>query len=308
MENNHKKIAIIGAGPAGITAAIYVKRAGIEPVIFENYVPGGKVNFTAIVENYPAYPSMSGPDLAMHFYEHLQEQNIDIVAETVQQIQQLHPGFQILTDQGTYVFDAVIVCSGTTEKKLPLPEANQLEHHGISYCAVCDGPLYRGKDVAVIGGGDSALEEAIYLSTFCHQVYLIHRRDAFRASTMLIEKVRQAKNILLLLQSEVIRILGEKEVEEIEILHHATNQTEKIKIQCLFPYIGAKANTSFLDSLHMVDEKGYIAVDENRKTKIPGLFAAGDVIQKDLRQIVTAAGDGAIAGMEASRYVKENDI
>lgn len=308
MEKEHKRIAIIGAGPAGITAAIYVKRAGIEPIVFENYVPGGKVNFTAIVENYPAFPSISGPDLAMHLYEHLQKQDLDIVAVSVLDIKQENEGFELITDQGSERFDAVIVCSGTTEQKLPLPEAEQFEHRGISYCAVCDGPLYRGKDVAVIGGGDSALEEACYLSTFCHQVYLIHRRDVFRASKMLIEKVQKAHNIEIVLQSEVIHILGEKEVEEIEILHRDTNQVEKKAVRCLFPYIGAKANTSFLHSLHMVDEKGYIAVDENRKTKVPGIFAAGDVIQKDLRQIVTAASDGAIAGIEASRYVKKNDI
>lgn len=308
MEKEHKKIAIIGAGPAGITAAIYVKRSGIEPVIFENYVPGGKVNFTAIVENYPAFPSISGPDLAMHLYEHLQKQELDIVAASVLDIKKNNAGFEVITDQDNEQFDAVIVCSGTTEQKLPLLEANRYEHHGISYCAVCDGPFYRGKDVAVIGGGDSALEEACYLSSFCRKIYLIHRRDTFRASRTLIEKVQHTKNIQIILQSEVIRILGEKEVEEIEILHHDTKQVEKKAVRCLFPYIGAKANTSFLDSLHMVDEKGYIAVDENRKTKVPGIFAAGDVIQKDLRQIVTAASDGAIAGIEASRYVKENDI
>ncbi len=308
MEKEHKKIAIIGAGPAGITAAIYVKRSGIEPVIFENYVPGGKVNFTAIVENYPAFPSISGPDLAMHLYEHLQKQELDIVAASVLDIKKNQEKFEVITDQDSEQFDAVIVCSGTTEQKLPLLEANQYEHHGISYCAVCDGPFYRGKDVAVIGGGDSALEEACYLSSFCRKIYLIHRRDTFRASRTLIEKVQHTKNIQIILQSEVICILGEKEVEEIEILHHDTKQVEKKAVRCLFPYIGAKANTSFLDSLHMVDEKGYIAVDENRKTKIPGIFAAGDVIQKDLRQIVTAASDGAIAGIEASRYVKKNDI
>ncbi len=306
MKNN-KQIAIIGAGPSGITAAIYVKRAGFTPVIYESNIVGGKVNYTSIVENYPSIVSISGPDLAMLFGKHLKDENIILKYEEVRDIKQNENGYEVISDYSNIIYKAVIIATGTKESTLDVNGIEKFEHKGVSYCAVCDGPLFRNKDVAVVGGGDAALEEALYLSSFCASVTLIHRRNEFKASQILIDKIKSS-NVTLQLNSVVTSLKGENCLEEIEITSLEDNTTKVIKISGLFPYIGAKANTSFLSSLNILNTKGYIDVNEKMETSLKGVYAIGDVINKELRQIVTAVSDGAIAGMEASRYLKEYDI
>lgn len=306
MENK-KQIAIIGAGPSGITAAIYIKRSGFEPVIYESNIVGGKVNFTSIVENYPSILSITGPDLAMLFGKHLKDENITLKYEEVKDIKQVEGGYEVITDYSSITYRAIIIATGTKEVTLDVEGASKFEHKGISYCAVCDGPLFRNKDVVVIGGGDAALEEALYLTSFCSSVTLIHRRDEFRASQILVDKIK-ASNVRLELSSVVTALKGNMRLEEVEITSLKDNTTKTLKVSGLFPYIGAKANTSFLSSLHILNTKGYIDVNERMETSLKGVYAIGDVINKELRQIVTATNDGAIAGMEASRFLKEYDI
>lgn len=307
MKNNHQ-IAIIGAGPAGITSAIYIKRAGYEPIVYEGMIPGGKVNNTAIVENYPGVDQTSGPDLAYKFYENLQQLKIKVLSQQVQKITPFADGYMVETEDAKDFYHAVIVATGTSEKILDVPGAKRLLHKGISYCAVCDGPLYRHKTVAVIGGGDAAVEEAVYLSSICENVIIIHRRDEFRAASILVQQLKSIPSIHLEMNSEVVEIKGENYVEAVVIRNNTDNKTKEIRIDALFPYIGAFANTTFIDDLHIVDEKGYIRANDKGETSLPGLYAAGDVIRKDLRQIVTAVSDGAIAGIEAARYMKEHDF
>lgn len=306
MENN-KQIAIIGAGPSGITAAIYVKRAGFTPVIYESNIVGGKVNYTSIVENYPSIVSIGGPDLAMLFGKHLKDENIVLKYEEVHDIKQNENGYEVISDYSNIIYKVVIIATGTKESTLDVNGIEKFKHKGVSYCAVCDGPLFRNKDVAVVGGGDAALEEALYLSSFCASVTLIHRRNEFKASQILIDKIKSS-NVVLQLNSVVTSLKGENCLEEIEITSLEDDTTKVIKISGLFPYIGAKANTSFLSSLNILNTKGYIDVNEKMETSLKGVYAIGDVINKELRQIVTAVSDGAIAGMEASRYLKEYDI
>ena len=305
MENK-KQIAIIGAGPAGITAAIYIKRAGFEPVIYESNVPGGKINFTAIVENYPSILSISGPDLAELFAKHLKDEKITLIYEEVKDIKKVDNQYEVITDFSTIIYPSIIIATGTKELSLDLENVSKFEHRGISYCAVCDGPLFRNKDVAVVGGGDAALEEALYLSNFCNSVTLIHRRDEFRAAQVLVDKIK-ASSVKLELSSVVTSLIGERFLEAIEITSTKDNTKRVLKVNGLFPYIGAKANTNFLSSLDIVNNKGYIEVSEKMETSLKGVYAIGDVINKELRQIVTATNDGAIAGIEASKYLKELD-
>ena len=305
MENK-KQIAIIGAGPAGITAAIYIKRAGFEPVIYEANVPGGKINFTAIVENYPSILSISGPDLAELFAKHLKDEKITLIYEEVKEIKKVDNQYEVITDFSTIIYPSIIIATGTKELSLDLENVSKFEHRGISYCAVCDGPLFRNKDVAVVGGGDAALEEALYLSNFCNSVTLIHRRDEFRAAQVLVDKIK-ASSVKLELSSVVTSLIGERFLEAIEITSTKDNTKKVLKVNGLFPYIGAKANTNFLSSLDIVNNKGYIEVSEKMETSLKGVYAIGDVINKELRQIVTATNDGAIAGIEASKYLKELD-
>lgn len=300
-------IAVIGAGPSGITACIYLARAGYFVDVYEEMMPGGKVNYTASVENYPGFSSISGPDLAMHFYEQMQDENVHYLNDKVVSIRKNGNDFEVITEDQIYLYKAVIIATGTKERKLEVLKANQFENKGISYCAVCDGPLYKNKDVLVIGGGNAALEEALYLSTFCASVRLVHRRNAFKADDILQERVKKS-SIITYMESRIITILGEEKLEGVIIENLVTKEKSELKIQALFPYIGQEANTTFLSSLHILDEKGYIVVDAKKGTSVPGLFAAGDVTQKDLRQIVTATSDGAIAAMSAIQYMKENDF
>ncbi len=308
MEKNNKQIAIIGAGPAGITSAIYIKRASYEPVIYESMVPGGKVNNTAIVENYPGVEKISGPDLAYKFYEHVQQLEVKLVMQNVDKIIRYEDGYLLSCGNEDRFYYAVIIATGTSEKELEVEGAKEFLHKGISYCAICDGPLYRNKKVAVIGGGDAALEEAIYLSSICEKVILIHRRDEFRASAILQEQIKENENIIIMTNYEVVEIKGHSRVEAIVIKNKIDDKKEEIEVNAIFPYIGAIANTTFLSELHIVDEKGYIRVNGRCETALEGLYAAGDVVNKDLRQIVTAVSDGAIAGIEAARYMKEHDF
>ena len=301
MKQNNKiyDSIIIGAGPAGLSAAIYLKRANIEVLVVEKGAFGGKVNYTAIIDNYLGEENVFGPDLAFKFYNHAIENDVDIVSDDIINVTKKDQVFIVKSSDEEYLAKTIIVASGTTDKKLDLVNANKFEHHGISYCAVCDGPLYKNKTVAVIGGGNSALEESLYLANIASKVYLIHRREEFRGENKLVDKIKTNTNIELKLSSSVVELLGNDKLETIKL-----SNGETLNVSALFPYIGQIANTNFLDFKNLCNESGYIIVNSNMETCVDGLFAAGDVTNKKLKQIVTATGDGALAATSVIEYLR----
>lgn len=298
-----KDVLIVGAGPAGLSAAIYLIRSGYEVTIFEKGFPGGKVNLTAEVENYPGIEKISGPDLAFKIYEHAQNLGAKITNKEVKKIIKDKDVFKVFTENDTFMFKAVIIATGTIENKLEVENSMKFENHGISYCAVCDGRFYKDKEVAVIGGGNAALEEALYLEKICSKVHLIHRRNEFRADQIVVDLVKKS-SIDIIYDTIVTKVEGDNLVTGVDLLNVKTQSTSTLKVSGVFPYIGARPNTQFLDS-HLLDEKGYLLVNERMETKLVGLYGCGDVIKKDLRQVVTATSDGAIAAINVANYLKK---
>lgn len=299
------KVVIVGAGPAGITAAIYLKRGGIEPILIEKMMPGGKVSLTHKVDNYPGFSSIVGSDLANEFMNQLMANNIEIVFDEVTKITQLEDGFGVKTLYNEYQVDAVIVATGTIEKKLGIPGEKEFFAKGVSSCAVCDGGFFKGQPMAIIGGGNSALEEALYLSSITNKVYVVHRRNEFRADQILVDRIKKDEHIEILTPYIPLEVKGDKMVSSLVLQNVETKEQKEILINAMFAYIGADANTSFIDIKGLLDDKGYLVVDSEMTTSIPGLFACGDCIKKNLRQVVTACGDGAIAAMSCVHYLNK---
>ena len=299
------KVVIIGAGPAGITASIYLKRGGVEPILIEKMMPGGKISLTHKIDNYPGYISIGGSDLANVLMNQLMENSIDIVYDEVINVSQKEKGFLVKTTYGEYDADAVIVATGTIEKKLGIPGEKEFFSKGVSTCAVCDGGFFKGQPMAIIGGGNSALEEALYLSSITDKVYVVHRRNEFRADQILVDKIKQDPHIEIITPYIPLEVKGDKMVSSIVLKNVETNEIKEVDIKAMFAYIGADANTDFMDIKGLLDDKGYIVVDSDMTTSIPGIFACGDCIKKNLRQVITACGDGAIAAMSAVHYLKK---
>lgn len=301
MKQNNKiyDSIIIGAGPAGLSAAIYLKRANIDVLVIEKGAFGGKVNYTAVIDNYLGAEKAFGPDLAFKFYNHAIENDVEIISDDIINVTKKDQLFVIQSNDEEYLAKTIIVASGTTDKKLDLVNANKFEHHGISYCAVCDGPLYKNKDVAVLGGGNSALEEALYLANITSKVYLIHRRNEFRGDKKVIEQIENNPKIILKLSLTIEELIGDKSLEQIKL-----NNGEVINVSALFPYIGQIPNTQFLNFTNLCNENGYIIVNNNMDTNVSGLFAAGDVTNQKLKQVVTATSDGAIAATSVIEYLR----
>ena len=299
------KVVIVGAGPAGITAAIYLKRGGIEPLLIEKMMPGGKVSLTHKVDNYPGFTSIGGSDLANEFMNQLMANNIEIIFDEVIKITKLEEGFFVKTGFSEYVADAVIIATGTIEKKLGIPGEKEFFAKGVSSCAVCDGGFFKGQPMAIIGGGNSALEEALYLSSITEKVYVIHRRNEFRADQILVDRIKKDSHIEILTPFIPLEVKGEKMVSSLLLENVETKEQKEININAMFAYIGADANTSFVDIEGLLDDKGYLIVDSEMSTSIPGLFACGDCVKKNLRQVVTACGDGAIAAMSCVHYLNK---
>ena len=295
-------VIIVGAGPSGITAAIYLKRAGVPFIIIEKSMPGGKVALTSTVENYPGYAKIDGVDLALKFQDQLNKNEIELTFDNITKIEFNNNNFVLEGDFDTYKAKYVIVATGTKERKLELENEEKFYGRGISFCAICDGSLYKGKDVAVIGGGNSALEEALYLSTIVNKVYLIHRRNEFRADAILQEKVKNTDNIVIYTPYNSISLIGENKIEGL-IIKEIDGEEESISLDGIFVYIGNVPNTDFL-KLDYEQMNGYILVDENMQTSFDRLYAVGDVRSKKLRQIVTAVNDGAIAAISIEKDIK----
>ena len=299
-----KRCLIIGAGPSGITASIYLKRSGIEPYLVEKSMPGGKVSLTYKIDNYPGFKSINGFDLANEFISQLKENNIKIHYEEVLNVKKENDIFKVKTSKGEYEFDAVIIASGTLDSKLNIPGEKEFFAHGVSTCAVCDGSFFKDHPMAIIGGGNSALEESLYLSSLTSKVYLIHRRNEFRGDEEVVNKVKENPNIEILTPYIPLEIKGDKAVNELVVQNVETKEIKSLSLKAVFTYVGSTPNNSFLEGFSIFDEKGYINVNSQMETLVPGLFACGDCIKKSLRQIVTAVGDGANAAISASSYLK----
>ena len=287
-------IIIIGAGPAGMTAAIYGARANKKVLILEALNYGGEILNTINIENYPVEENISGFDFATKLYNQVINLGVEVKLEKVINITS---DKQVQTNESTYQAKSIIIATGLKSRKLSLPEETKLIGKGISYCATCDGAFFKGKDVAVVGGGNTALEDVLYLSNICNKVYLIHRRDTFRADDITVQKVLSKSNVEVLYNSVVTKINGNTFLENIEVNNNVLN------VNCLFVAIGKTPELDFINGLIETTEDGYIKSDETCHTNIEGIYVAGDIRDKSLRQLVTATSDGAIAATEAIKYI-----
>ena len=299
-------VIIIGSGPAGLAAAIYATRANLKTLIIEAEAPGGKLLKTYEIENYPGISKIAGVDLAMQMMEHSSLFGAKTEYGAVNNIEDHKDYKKVVLANKELTCKAVIVATGTKERMLDLPHANELIGKGISYCAVCDGAFYKNKEVVVIGGGNSALEEAIYLTKLVDKVTIIIRRDQFRADDLVVDHVKENPKIEIITKSVPHNIVtNDGKVAGLEIKNVDTDEISLVKCEGIFPYIGADPATSFLKDFNILDENGYIIVNENMETAVEGIYAAGDVTKKQLRQVVTATNDGAIAANSVSRYLNK---
>lgn len=295
---------VIGAGPAGITAAIYLKRAEFDIAIVEKEMPGGQVNKTSVVENYPGFTKISGPDLVDKFTEQLDNLGIDEIFSEVIEIIDGDEKTIKLSNGKELKTKSIVLAIGRSPKKLDSKNFSSLEGKGISFCSLCDGNLYKGEDVSIVGGGNSALEEAIYLSNICKSVTILCRTPDLRGEKVTIEQVKKVDNIKIIYNSSVEEFNSSDGIlESINIL--VDGKEETLKTKACFIFIGYEPATNFLKSLDILDEKGYIMVDEFQRTKKKGIYAAGDVVKKDAFQIVTATSDGARAAITCTKDMND---
>lgn len=300
---HQKDIVIIGAGTAGLSAAIYAARAGLSSLCIESYIHGGQIINTTDIVNYPAIEMISGADFANQLYSHATGLGAEIVYEQLESVD-LDSQPKVLTTQtATYLAKTVILANGARHRELECPGEKEFQGKGVAYCATCDGGFYKDKIVCVAGGGNSALEDALYLSKICREVHLIHRRNEFRANAPTVEKVRQASNIKLHLNRQIVQIQGEETVNSVTLLNTKTSERETLHVDGVFVAIGLKPDNEPFAQWIELDESGYIVAGEDCKTKTPGVFVAGDTRTKEVRQLITAAADGAVAATECVRYI-----
>ena len=297
---------IIGAGPAGMTAALYAARSNLKVALIEGGLPGGQMNNTSDIENYPGYANISGPELAEKMFEPLENLGVEHLYGFVENVEDYGEFKKVVTDDQVYETRTVIVATGSKHRLLGVPGEEELNSRGVSYCAVCDGAFFRDQDLLVVGGGDSAVEEAIFLTRFAKSVTIIHRRDELRAQKVLQDRAFANEKINFIWDSVVKEIKGENRVESVVIENVKTGQVTEQAFGGVFIYVGLDPVSDFVQELQIRDQAGWIVTDDHMKTSVTGVFAVGDVRQKDLRQVTTAVGDGAIAGQEAYKYITEH--
>lgn len=298
-------LIIAGGGPAGLTAGLYAGRAMLKTLLLERMVLGGQAASTFLIENYPGFPDgISGPELSQAMEK--QARNVGLIIENREIVALRASGkiWEIEAGGKTLRTKAVIVATGVEPKKLGVPGEEELKGRGVSYCATCDGPFFRNQEIAVIGGGDSAVDEAVYLTRFAAKVFLLHRRDSLRAEKILQERAFRNPKVEILWDTVVTRVVGENGVDGLEFKNLKTNAAGGLKVGGVFFYVGWLPLTGFLKGIVPLDEAGYVPTDEKMATSVPGIFAAGDVRQKTLRQVATAVGDGAAAAFSAEKYIE----
>lgn len=301
-----ENIIIIGSGPAGLTAALYAAREDFRPLVIAGMSYGGQLQLTTMVENYPAFPEgIMGPDLVQKMREQAERFGTRFINEDVTDIDLNSRPFRVTVDSGVYEAHSVIVATGASAKWLGLKSEQNLVGRGVSSCATCDGPLYRGGKVAVVGGGDTAMEDSLFLTKFVDHVTIIHRRDELRASRIMQERVLSNPKIDLMWDSVVEEVLGDSEATAVKIRNLKTGEIEELPVNALFVAIGHAPNTEFLKNQLRTDEHGYVITKNDVLTDIEGVFVAGDVMDRKYRQAITAAGSGSKAALEARAFLLE---
>ena len=296
---------IIGSGPAGLTSAIYAARAALNPVLVEGAEPGGQLTTTSIVENFPGFEKgIQGPELMTQMRKQAENVGTEFKRGRVKTVEKTKSGFRVVTEKESLDTETLIIATGASAITLPLPNLEKLMGYGISTCAVCDGFFYKGKKVAVIGGGDSAMEQALYLARIATEVFLIHRKNEFRASKIMQEKVLQNKSIKVIWKTNVVDTKSDNSGLTGLILKSNEGQSSELEVDGLFMAIGHKPNTDFINELVKTDDKGYILTQNGTKTSLKGCYAAGDVEDKIYRQAITSAGRGCQAALQAERYIE----
>lgn len=299
-------VIVVGGGPAGLTAALYAARAGKDVLVLERESTGGQINYSPLVDNYPGLPGMSGSQFAQALTQQALDQGVHIREEEVTFLRTQGELLELTTPQARYSATALVLATGVTHRKLRLEGEDELVGAGVSYCAVCDGAFYQGRPVAVVGGGDTALQEALFLSARCSKVTLIHRRDLFRGESRLVEQLRGRDNVEFLLSAAVEKLhAGPEGLTGLTVRDLKGDQTLELAVDGLFVAVGQQPQNQLFANLVMTDDRGYFLAGEDCATSLPGVFAAGDCRVKSVRQLTTAVGDGAVAGLAASRFVDD---
>ena len=297
---------IIGAGPAGMTAALYAARSNLKVALLERGIPGGQMNNTSDIENYPGYANISGPELAEKMFEPLENLGVEHLFGSVEKIEDQGAIKKVFTEDEVFETKTLIIATGAFHRHLGVPGEEELNSRGVSYCAVCDGAFFRDEDLLVVGGGDSAVEEAIFLTRFAKTVTIVHRRDELRAQKLLQERAFANEKIHFIWDSVVKEIKGDNRVSSIVVENVKTGEVSERKFGGVFIYVGLDPVSEFANDLGITNEAGWIVTDNHMETAISGIYAIGDVREKDLRQVTTAVGDGAVAGQKVYKYITEN--
>ena len=301
-----KQLIILGSGPAGLAAAIYAKRAELDVLVIEkNFVSGGQVLNTYEVDNYPGLPGINGFDMGMKFREHADRLEVPFVSDEITKIEKAEDGYVLTGGADTYEATALIVATGATHRKLGLAKEEDLVGRGVSYCATCDGAFFRGRDTVVVGGGDVAVEDAIFLARLCRKVYVVHRRDELRAAKSLQARLLSLDNVEMVWDSVAKELTGEDMVDGLVVTNVKTGEERRLEVDGVFVAVGILPNTELTRELADHDQGGYLIAGEDGVTSAPGLFAAGDLRTKPLRQIVTAVSDGANCVTSVERYLEK---
>ena len=303
-----EKLAIIGAGPAGLTAAIYAARAFLEPLVFVGPAFGGQIATTTEVENFPGFPNgLTGPELSVALREQAERFGARLVEETVENVDLSHRPFKLTTSTGTYEVESLIIATGASPRKLSVPGEDDFVGRGVSYCATCDGFFFRNKEIMVVGGGDSAFQEGLFLTKFGSRVRIVHRRDEFRAGATLQTRAKGNPKIEFLTNSVIERIDGNGKVKEVLLKNVKTGEEVVTPVDGVFVFVGHVPNTELFNGQLEMDPEGYLKVDTRLHTSVPGVFAAGEAHDNWFKQAVTSAGFGCMAAMEAEKFLAQNE-
>jgi thioredoxin reductase (NADPH) len=305
----HVKNLVIGSGPAGLTAALYTSRANLEPIVLTGMELGGQVSLTHLVENYPGFPDgISGQELVSVFQEQAEKFGAKLIFDIATEVNIDQRPFQIKTYGAEFLADTLVLTTGATPRYLNIPGEKEYTGRGVSYCATCDGHFFQDKEVVVVGGGDSALEEGLFLTRFSNSVTIIHRREELRAGALLQKRAFENKRIKFIWNSIVTRIEGDEIVEKVILRNVKTDEEIEFPTDGIFIFIGHLPNTDLFKGKLEMDDNGYLIVDKHMQTNIPGIYAAGEAADPHFRQVVTSAGMGAAAGMQAVRYLEQQEI